>query len=73
MYIDLNYGISKMKGDFFSWLSHDDILSNKSSSTYPVMEFFISLFNRLICINFSKILINEKINFIIKPRYKRII
>lgn len=34
----LNYGISKMKGDYFSWLSHDDIY--KSDKIEKQISFF---------------------------------
>ena len=31
----LNYGIRKMNGDFFSWLSHDDFYSKEKISARP--------------------------------------
>ena len=40
----LNFGISKMKGDYFSWLSHDDEYTQTKIEKNKVKLLYISFF-----------------------------
>lgn len=63
----LNYGISKMTGDYFAWLSHDDCYyPNKLESQIDVLS-QLSDKNTIIFSNFD--LVNESCKFIAKTNY----
>ena len=65
----LNFGISKMTGDFFSWLSHDDIY-DKNKIKYQIKYLsklkyknFVIGCNQLLFDNDSRIIYNKKYYF----------
>lgn len=64
----LNYGIEKMRGDWFAWLSHDDLfLPEKTEKQISAVS---SLDNKVCAVRCTTAAIDEKGNSVFRPQKK---